>query len=407
MSAPDPDAVTVADGTVRRTPQVGRLQAELEGMRESKTEWREVVAALPHIVWITRPDGYHVYFNQQWMDFTGLSLEESLGDGWNPPFHPAERPLARRLWNEATRTGEPYEIEYRLRRHDGVYVWMLGRALPLRNTTGEIVKWFGTCTDISEMKTALTDAAELRTKLELRAAELEFANTELARANAQVSDLVSMASHDVRQPLVAIKGFSEVVLDVWSELTEEQRLDFVSRIARAAETAERMLDDTLNTTALQGGGVIPQPASVSVVDAVRSAASQVVTDPRHLTVSGPENLAAHVDPGHFVQVLTNLLTNAVKYGAPPITVSCAQVGEDHVTVRVTDQGEGVPADFVPQLFDRFTRADSARSGAQKGTGLGLFIVRRLLEANGGTIDYQPPTPGAGGFVVTLPAVRAF
>jgi diguanylate cyclase (GGDEF)-like protein/PAS domain S-box-containing protein len=161
--------VADANPDARELSQIEQLQAALEGSRASEAEWRDVVETLPHIVWITRPDGYHVYFNQQWMDFTGLSLEESLGDGWNPPFHPEARPVARRLWAQATRTGEPYEIEYRLRRHDGVYRWMLGRALPLRNLTGEIVKWFGTCTDIGELKTALEDAAELREKLERRA----------------------------------------------------------------------------------------------------------------------------------------------------------------------------------------------------------------------------------------------
>jgi diguanylate cyclase (GGDEF)-like protein/PAS domain S-box-containing protein len=145
------------------------LTERSEGALDDGFEWPQLVAALPQIVWITRPDGYHVYFNQQWMDFTGLTLAESLGDGWNPPFHPDERPLARRLWAEATRTGNPYEIEYRLRRHDGVYRWMLGRAVPLRNDAGEIVKWFGTCTDIEELKVALHDAAELREELERRA----------------------------------------------------------------------------------------------------------------------------------------------------------------------------------------------------------------------------------------------
>jgi PAS domain S-box-containing protein len=149
--------------------QISQLPFGVEGMRSTDTGWRDVVETLPQIVWITRPDGYHVYFNQQWMDFTGLSLDESLGDGWNPPFHPSDRPLASELWTSATRSGEPYEIEYRLRRHDGVYRWMLGRARPLRNNNGEIVKWFGTCTDIEEMKEALEDAAQLRETLEQRA----------------------------------------------------------------------------------------------------------------------------------------------------------------------------------------------------------------------------------------------
>lgn len=168
---PRPDADTVANlnENTQRPSQIDRLQAGLEGVQASRLEWRDVVETLPQIVWITRPDGYHVYFNQHWMDFTGLSLEESLGDGWNPPFHPADRALARRLWDKATHTGQPYEIEYRLRRHDGVYRWMLGRALPLRNTTGEIMNWFGTCTDISELKAALQRAAEMQEKLERRA----------------------------------------------------------------------------------------------------------------------------------------------------------------------------------------------------------------------------------------------
>lgn len=148
---------------------IDRLEVEIQEALADKAEWREMVETLPHIVWITRPDGYHFYFNQQWLDFTGLTLAESMGDGWNPPFHADDRPLASRTWAEATRTGQPYEIEYRLRRHDGVYRWMLGRALPLRDQYGEIVKWFGTCTDIEDLKVALDEAAHLRQELERRA----------------------------------------------------------------------------------------------------------------------------------------------------------------------------------------------------------------------------------------------
>ncbi|MEX2550830.1 MAG: PAS domain-containing protein [Nitriliruptoraceae bacterium] len=124
------------------------------GFLGSDDEWRQLIETLPQIVWVTRPDGWHIHFNQQWMDFTGLTLEESLGHGWNPPFHPEDRPRARALWQQATSTGEPYEIEYRLRRFDGVYHWMLGRTMPLRDASGAIVKWFGTCTDIEELKQA-------------------------------------------------------------------------------------------------------------------------------------------------------------------------------------------------------------------------------------------------------------
>ncbi|MFN3866953.1 MAG: diguanylate cyclase domain-containing protein [Demequina sp.] len=152
-----------------RAVQRARALATLEDELAEHIDWRQVVDTLPQIVWVTRPDGYHVYFNQQWTDFTGLTLAESMGDGWNPPFHPDDRVLARQRWDEATRSGEPYEIEYRLRRHDGVYRWMLGRASPVRDESGAIVKWFGTCTDIEGLRTALDEAAELRLELERRA----------------------------------------------------------------------------------------------------------------------------------------------------------------------------------------------------------------------------------------------
>ncbi|MFN2361136.1 MAG: EAL domain-containing protein [Marinobacter sp.] len=121
-------------------------------LRTREAEFRTLVETMPQIVWVTRPDGWHIDFNQCWLDYTGLTLEESLGFGWNPPFHPEDRGRAAERWLEATNSGEPYEIEYRLRRWDGVYHWMLGRAVPMRDAEGNIVKWFGTCTDIDDLK---------------------------------------------------------------------------------------------------------------------------------------------------------------------------------------------------------------------------------------------------------------
>ncbi|HEY9118639.1 MAG TPA: PAS domain S-box protein, partial [Marinobacter sp.] len=123
-----------------------------DALRTRDAEFRTLVETMPQIVWVTLPDGRHIDFNQHWLDFTGLTLEESLGHGWNPPFHPEDRGLAAERWLQAINSGEPYEIEYRLRRWDGVYHWMLGRALPMRDADGNIIKWFGTCTDIDDLK---------------------------------------------------------------------------------------------------------------------------------------------------------------------------------------------------------------------------------------------------------------
>ena len=117
---------------------------------------------MPQLVWSTRPDGYHDYYNRRWYDYTGTTREQTEGAGWSTLLHPddLERSIAR--WQLALDTGEPYEIEYRLRRaSDGIYRWFLGRAEPIRDGAGAITRWFGTCTDIDDQKRAELDLAEV------------------------------------------------------------------------------------------------------------------------------------------------------------------------------------------------------------------------------------------------------
>lgn len=133
-----------------------RKQSE-EALQTSETEFRLLAEAMPQIVWITRPDGWNTYFNHQWVDYTGLTLEESYGHGWNKPFHPDDQKRAWDAWQNATKYGDTYSLECRLRRADGVYKWWLVRGVPVLDDHGAVLKWFGTCTDIDDIKRA-TDA---------------------------------------------------------------------------------------------------------------------------------------------------------------------------------------------------------------------------------------------------------
>jgi PAS domain S-box-containing protein len=125
-----------------------------EALRKSEHEFRSLAEAMPQIVWITRPDGWNIYFNQQWVDYTGLTLEESSGHGWNKPYHPDDQQRAWDAWQNATKMKGTYSLECRLRRADGTYQWWLVRGVPVFDENGAVSKWFGTCTDIDEFKKA-------------------------------------------------------------------------------------------------------------------------------------------------------------------------------------------------------------------------------------------------------------
>ena len=144
---------------LRRAIAAGRrgdddLQRAMDALAESEARFRAIADSMPQMVWSTRPDGFHDYYNARWYEFTGVPPGSTDGEGWNGMFHPEDQERAWARWRDCVNSGEPYEIEYRLRRHDGVYRWTLGRARPIRNEAGEITRWFGTCTDIDDLKRA-------------------------------------------------------------------------------------------------------------------------------------------------------------------------------------------------------------------------------------------------------------
>ena len=131
---------------------VREREASLLAQADSEARFRVLADSMPQMVWSASPDGLHDYFNARWYEFTGAAAGATDGEAWNDMFHPDDRDRAWTLWRHSLETGLPYEIEYRLRHHSGVYRWTLGRATPLRTASGEIIRWFGTCTDIDDLK---------------------------------------------------------------------------------------------------------------------------------------------------------------------------------------------------------------------------------------------------------------
>jgi len=235
------------------------------------------------------------------------------------------------------------------------------------------------------------------------AGDLERANQELRALSQLNADLVALLAHDVGQPLTSIIGYAETAIDEWEATPDELKLDWVDRIHLQARRLGETVDDVLAMCRLEAGAVqacrVPVVLGVAVdqaLDSVPLLAGSVATPAGRLAVLA--------DPGHLQQILVSLLTNAARHGRPPVQVDTCEAGDGLVELRVRDHGGGVHPELVPRLFDRVARATGPAAG-ERGTGLGLFIAKRLAEANGATLRYEPAAPAGACFTLGMEAVR--
>ena len=221
-----------------------RKQAET-ALAVSEKEFRLLAEAMPQIVWATRADGWNSYFNQQWVDYTGLTLEESCGHGWNKPFHPDDQQRAWDAWQNAVTNRATYALECRLRQADGAYRWWLVRGVPVLDEKGRVLKWFGTCTDINDLKEAekaLREAGEERLRLVLEATSMGTFEVDLrtgeGRWNTVEFELLGLKPGDA--PSVPATFFRYLHPDdaarvqaQWAQATQTGILNTEFRIVRA------------------------------------------------------------------------------------------------------------------------------------------------------------------------------
>lgn len=381
------------------SPQPAARQEEATS-RESEHWFRQLADTLPQMVWVTQPDGYHEYYNRRWYEFTGVPLGSTDGEGWNGMFHPEDQEKAWAAWRHSLATGDPYEIEYRLKHHSGTYRWTLGRALPIRNSQGEIERWFGTCTDIDALK-RLTSERE-----QLLESERE-ARSQAERASQLKDEFLATVSHELRTPLNAILGWAQVLRH--DQIKTDTLKKGLSVIERNAISQSRLIEDILDMSRIITGKIRLDVQEVdlhdliaSTVETVRPAAEakeifiQKVLDPR----AGP----VHGDPNRLQQVAWNLLSNAVKFTPKggKIQISLERVGS-HVEMTVADTGQGIEPEFLPFAFDRFRQFDGSTTREHSGLGLGLSLVKQLIDLHGGQVSVASPGKDQGAtFVVKLP-----
>lgn len=357
-------------------------QAEADRARaEARRQF--LIEVVPNQVWTARPDGKLDFVSARVAAYFGRSADEILGDGWLGVLHPDDIEAVVTRWTHALQTGEPYEVEFRLRNADGDYRWHLGRATADRDDRGVIVQWVGTNTDIHEAKVALAELVE-RAQYEQR--------------------LIGIVSHDLRNPFSAITLGAETLASRDLDPTAQRIL---ARISRSAARATRLINDLLDFAKARIGTTIPiNPKPTNLREIVEEVVDecQASAPGRVIRIGHAGDETGTWDPERIAQVITNLVGNALQHGSPgaPIIVESRISGGDAV-LTVANEGPGISVTDMPKLFEPYHRGSNA--GSRGGSmGLGLYIAREVIAAHGGTIEVESQPQATTRFTVRLPRI---
>ncbi|WP_170229776.1 response regulator [Polyangium fumosum] len=372
-------------------------EREREAMeRRCELLYQGVIEAMPICVWTTNGKGYFHYANDAWSRYAGLGDLRDVGRRLVEALHPDDRGHVIEAWRKALGRRLGVTVQARLRRSDGAYRWHLGRAVPQRDE-GLVTGWILTATDIDEQKRA-EEAAHRARK------EAEATNSEIMK-----DEFLATVSHELNTPLTAIVG--------WSSLLRTGTLDGpiaergLATIARSAEAERRVVEDILDASRIATGRLLLHLAPIDptviideAIDALRPLArAKGITFECELKSRGDASMMA--DPDRLWQVTWKLVLNAIKFtpSGGRVDVRFEHLGKRFL-LTVSDTGEGITPGRLPEVFEYFSQEDGSTKRKHGGLGLGLAIVRKLVEMHGGSVSATSAGKGAGAtFTVSLPS----
>jgi len=375
-----------------------RKQAEVR-LRESEQRFATMANSIPQLAWIARADGFILWYNQRWYEYTGTTAEQMEGWGWQSVHDPQLLPEVMAKWKVAIAAGRPFEMEFPLRGADECFRRFLTRAQPFLNASGQVEQWFGTNTDVDELKRVEAEIKTLNAELEQRVAER---TAELEAANKDLEAFSYSVSHDLRAPLRAVNGFAGIVLEDFGRQIPEEGRRHLERIRNGGQRMGRLIDDLLAFSRLNRQSVNRQ--SVDSARLVREALDELKPqrEGRQLELRIAELPPCQADPALLKQVWVNLLSNAIKYSrdrAPAVVEIGARQEERENVFFVRDNGAGFDMQYGNKLFGVFQRLH--RADQFEGTGVGLAIVRRIVQRHGGRVWAEGKVDQGATFYFTL------
>lgn len=367
------------------------LTAEIESKRAMDKKNAEIANALkeleflanavPTVMWTATPDGMFDFINQRWNDYSPLSVENALGNQWTQTVHPDDLDDTLKGWQDSLATGKPYQAEFRLKDKYDNYRWWLVRAVALTDSQGNISKWYGSNTDISEQK-------------------------ELQR---QKDNFLGVASHELKTPVTSIKAYAQVVEKMLHRAGDEKNAALIAKMNNQINRLTALIGDLLDVTKINAGKLVFNHSHFNFDELVTETVADIqLTANQHqieLKLKSLRNIQG--DRERIQQVVVNLITNAIKYS--PNANRVLVFTEDHgheVQFCVQDFGIGLPPDKKDLIFEQFYRVLDTKERTFPGLGLGLYISSEIIKQLSGRIWVNAVVGKGATFCFAIPVTQA-
>lgn len=343
----------------------------------SRENFKFLADNIPVIVWTAKPNGDFDYYNKMWYDYTGKTFEESKGWGWQSVVHPEDVTAGLEAWHHSIKTGEPFKIEDRKFNKNGECRWHMAQALPFRNDDGEILAWFGICTDIEDQKKALQKKDEF----------------------------ISVASHELKTPVTSLKGFTQILQMSFENEGNALANKLLPKMDLQINKLTNLINDLLDVTKINSGQLQLEEEKFNFNELIIETVEEVQRTTQTHIIETKLAIAEMIfgDKNRIGQVIINLLSNAIKYSpnANKIVVTCSRKN-DQINFCVQDFGIGIPAGQQSKLFTRFFRVNDDKTNTFPGLGLGLYITSEIIKRHNGTINFTSEEGKGSMFCFELP-----
>lgn len=337
--------------------------------------FRELAESMPQLVWTAQADGTVDYYNEKYKDY-GIEMQDNKYL-WAPILHDDDKRKTIDAWSNAIKTGNPYEIEHRVKMKNGQFAWHLSRAVPVKDHNGKIIKWYGTATDINKLK----------------------------NLEQQKDEFLGIASHELKTPITSIKAYGQVLQQYFREREDLKSVDLLNKMDKQINKLTRIITDLLDVTRIQAGKlqfhIVRFDYNALILETVETI--QRTTIKHKLVLELDESVNIQGDRERIGQVLINLLTNAIKYSPQADCIIIrTKLENGGVTSSVQDFGIGIKENRLNMIFKRYYRGDSDELDTIPGLGLGLYISKELVRRHNGILWVESKLNKGSTFSYYLP-----